>query len=99
MRPNIDISHTLGGRVKDWAEANDVDDLSEAYTRVLEAGLEALEADPEPDGGVAAEEAAEETDDATPGPDAIYDCPECDFESDDWDEWDEHRREEHDIEP
>ena len=42
MRPNIDISYTLGGRVKDYAEAND-SDLSEAYTEVLEAGLEALE--------------------------------------------------------
>ena len=43
MRPNIDISHTLGGRVKDYAEVNNLD-LSEAYTEVLEAGLEALEA-------------------------------------------------------
>ena len=42
MRPNIDISYTLGGRVKDYAEVNNLD-LSEAYTEVLEAGLEALE--------------------------------------------------------
>ena len=42
MRPNIDISHTLGGRVKDYAETNDLT-LSEAYTEVLEAGLEVLE--------------------------------------------------------
>jgi len=42
MRPNIDISHTLGGRVKDYAEANDLD-LSEAYIEVLEAGLDAVE--------------------------------------------------------
>ncbi len=42
MRPNIDISHTLGGRVKDYAEANGLD-LSEAYAEVLEAGLEAVE--------------------------------------------------------
>jgi len=42
MRPNIDISHTLGGRVKDYAEANDRN-LTEAYTEVFEAGLEALE--------------------------------------------------------
>ena len=33
MRPNIDISHTLGGRVKDYAEVNDLD-LSEAYTGI-----------------------------------------------------------------
>jgi len=42
MRPNIDISHTLGGRVKDYAEANGLD-LSEAYIEVLEAGLDAVE--------------------------------------------------------
>ena len=42
MRPNIDISHTLGGRIKDYAEANDLG-LSEAYTEVLEAGLAELE--------------------------------------------------------
>ena len=42
MRPNIDISHTLGGRIKDYAEANDLG-LSEAYTEVLEAGLESVE--------------------------------------------------------
>ena len=42
MRPNIDISHALSGRVKDYAEANDLG-LSEAYAEVLEAGLEALE--------------------------------------------------------
>ena len=42
MRPNIDISHTLGGRIKDYAEENDLD-LSEAYAEVLEAGLEELE--------------------------------------------------------
>ncbi len=42
MRPNIDISHTLGGRIKDYAEANDLN-LSEAYTEVLEAGLDAVE--------------------------------------------------------
>jgi hypothetical protein len=34
MRPNIDISHTLNGRVKDYAEQQDVS---------LEAGLEAVE--------------------------------------------------------
>ncbi|ESS10976.1 MAG: hypothetical protein A07HR60_02121 [uncultured archaeon A07HR60] len=43
MRPNIDITHTLGGRIKDYAEENDLD-LSEAYTKVLEAGLNELEA-------------------------------------------------------
>ena len=42
MRPNIDISHTLGGRIKDYAEAHDLD-LSGAYTEILEAGLESVE--------------------------------------------------------
>jgi len=42
MRPNIDISHTLGGRIKDYAETNNLD-LSEAYIKVLEAGLESVE--------------------------------------------------------
>lgn len=43
MRPNIDISHTLAGRVKDYKEATDMDSLSEAYREVIEAGLEAVE--------------------------------------------------------
>jgi len=42
MRPNIDIEWAIHGRIKDYAEANDMN-LSEAYSEVLEAGLEALE--------------------------------------------------------
>jgi hypothetical protein len=42
MRPAIDISHGLHGRVKDYAEANDLS-LDEAYIGVLETGLETLE--------------------------------------------------------
>jgi hypothetical protein len=42
MRPAIDISHGLHGRVKDYAEAND-QSLDEAYIEVLETGLETLE--------------------------------------------------------
>ncbi len=42
MRPNIDISHTLNGQVKDYAEKQD-QPLEEAYREVIEAGLEALE--------------------------------------------------------
>ncbi|ELZ22476.1 hypothetical protein C475_18228 [Halosimplex carlsbadense 2-9-1] len=42
MRPNIDISHTLNGRVKDYAEQEDKS-LEEAYREVIEAGLEAAE--------------------------------------------------------
>jgi hypothetical protein len=41
MRPNIDISHTLNGRVKDYAEQQNID-LKEAYQEVIEAGLEAV---------------------------------------------------------
>jgi hypothetical protein len=43
MRPNIDISHTLAGRVKDYNEATDAESLSEAYREVIEAGLEAVD--------------------------------------------------------
>jgi len=42
MRPNIDISHTLNGRVKDYAEQQDMA-LEDAYREVIEAGLEAVE--------------------------------------------------------
>ncbi len=42
MRPNIDISHTLNGRVKDYAEQQDVR-LEDAYREIIEAGLEAVE--------------------------------------------------------
>jgi hypothetical protein len=42
MRPNIDISHTLNGRVKDYAEQQDVS-LEDAYREIIEAGLEAVE--------------------------------------------------------
>ena len=42
MRPNINIDWAIHGRIKDYAEANDLN-LSEAYTEVLETGLEALE--------------------------------------------------------
>ena len=42
MRPNVEITHTLQGRIKDFAEEEDVT-LSEAYTELLNAGLETLE--------------------------------------------------------
>ncbi|GAA0280447.1 hypothetical protein [Halobacterium noricense] len=42
MRPNIDISHTLNGRVKDYAEQQDAS-LEDAYREIIEAGLEAVE--------------------------------------------------------
>ncbi|ESS11755.1 MAG: hypothetical protein A07HR60_01814 [uncultured archaeon A07HR60] len=42
MRPNIDVSHTLNGRVKDYAKQQDRD-LTEAYGEIIEAGLEAVE--------------------------------------------------------
>jgi len=42
MRPNIRISHALNGRVKDYAAEHDLD-TSEAYKRVIEAGLVALD--------------------------------------------------------
>jgi hypothetical protein len=39
MRPAIDISHGLHGRLKDYAEANDLA-LTEAYIEILESGLD-----------------------------------------------------------
>jgi hypothetical protein len=42
MRPAIDISHGLHGRVKDYAEANDLS-IDEAYIEVLETGLDTWE--------------------------------------------------------
>lgn len=71
MRPNIDISHTLGGRVKDWAEANDVDDLSEAYTTLLQAGLIATQTNE------VSQEADEETDGGSLDVDEARVCPDC----------------------
>ena len=47
MRPNIDISHTLNGRVKDYAEQQEVS-LEEAYREIIETGLEAVEHPDEP---------------------------------------------------
>jgi len=47
MRPNIDITHTLNGRVKDYAEQQDVS-LGEAYQEIIEAGLEAVEQPEDP---------------------------------------------------
>jgi len=41
MRPNIDISHTTNGKVKDYAANNDLD-LSQAYRDIIEAGLDEL---------------------------------------------------------
>lgn len=42
MRPNIDIDWAIHGRIKDYAESNELN-LSEAYTTVLKEGLESLE--------------------------------------------------------
>ena len=42
MRPNINITHTLNGRVKDYAEQENKS-LEEAYQEIIEAGLEAVE--------------------------------------------------------
>lgn len=42
MRPNIQISHQLNGRVKDYAAENDMT-VDEAYREIIEAGLDVLE--------------------------------------------------------
>lgn len=44
MRPNIQVTHTLNGRVKDVAAAWGLN-LDEAYRLVIEAGLEKLESE------------------------------------------------------
>lgn len=41
MRPNIDISHTMNGRVKDYAAEKDLT-LTAAYEEIIEAGLDDL---------------------------------------------------------
>ena len=42
MRPNIQISHQLNGRVKDYAVRHDLT-TEEAYKRIINAGLDELE--------------------------------------------------------
>ena len=42
MRPNVDLSWSVHGRVKDFADDRDIS-LTEAYEQLLTAGLEALE--------------------------------------------------------
>jgi hypothetical protein len=42
MRPNIEITHTLNGRVKDYAADRDLD-LADAYREIIETGLAELE--------------------------------------------------------
>jgi predicted DNA-binding protein len=44
MRPNIQISHQLNGRVKDYAAKHDLT-TGEAYKQIIKAGLEELEDD------------------------------------------------------
>lgn len=44
MRPNIQISHQLNGRVKDYAAENDMT-VDEAYREIIEAGLDDLNSD------------------------------------------------------
>jgi len=39
MRPNIDISWSVHGKVKDYAKREDIS-LDEAYERLLSKGLE-----------------------------------------------------------
>jgi len=39
MRPNVDISWSTHGRIKDYAEEKDIS-LDEAYERLLNKGLE-----------------------------------------------------------
>lgn len=58
MRPNIQISHALNGRVRDYAAEHDLT-APEAYERIIKTGLEELE-DSEPDGQKDSEPAGHE---------------------------------------
>lgn len=42
MRPNIQISHQLNGRVKDFAAKQELD-LDEAYREIIQEGIEKVE--------------------------------------------------------
>lgn len=42
MRPNVDLSYQTHGAVKDFADDRDIS-LTEAYERLLNAGLDAVE--------------------------------------------------------
>lgn len=42
VRPNIQITHQLNGRVKDFATEHDLQ-LAEAYRLIIETGLDELE--------------------------------------------------------
>lgn len=42
MRPNIQISHSLNGQVKDFAAVHDLS-TSEAYRMIIRTGLEELQ--------------------------------------------------------
>jgi hypothetical protein len=44
MRPDIEISHTKNGRIKDFAAERGIK-TSEAYAKIIDAGLEALVGD------------------------------------------------------
>lgn len=44
VRPNIRITHTMNGRVKDYADQNEMT-FEEAYREIIEVGLEQLEGD------------------------------------------------------
>lgn len=48
MRPNIEISHTLNGRVKDYASRNGMN-VPEAYRKIILAGLDAVDDETNPD--------------------------------------------------
>jgi hypothetical protein len=70
MRPNIQISHALNGRVKDYAADHDLS-TPEAYERIIRAGLADLDGDGQPDSETGGQPAtADEHADPAPTPDA-----------------------------
>lgn len=85
MRPNIQITHQLNGRVKDWAAERDLT-TEQAYRLIIEVGLEQLGI-PEVDIDI------EENDE----PAAIYSCPDCDDTFNEWSVFRDHQAEYHDF--
>lgn len=82
MRPNIQISHELNGRVKDWAAEHGLS-TSEAYRIIIEAGVEQLGL---PEVDIVEIDEEEHS--------AIYDCP-CGASFDRFEPFHEHVQEQH----
>lgn len=94
MPHDVDVPESLAERVAAWAEANSVEDLDVAYTRLLEAGLDAVD---EPVGGNPGPHESDASTGlfggGTPTPESVagepadepIECPGCGRTFDSWD--------------